>query len=246
MKRTPALLIFLAVCTIPLLASLPVQWLAQQAANPTVASGGGGSADVTENFETPTTGYENSWTTVTGTPNPVQSTSGLSLEGSQCLSVPSESAACQLYTAFSASDKAYAFFELRFSTLPGGGDTTQFGFGNGTDIMIAASQGGVGEFKLYSAGEDAFASGSAANATGTTYYIWLEYEKGTGANGVFRLYRSTDTTKPGSPDAAITTSNDTIQVSRFYLGNDWSGNAGNFYIDKLRISRTTAFGSNPS
>ena len=248
MKRTFWLTLFVLVCTWPILLVGQLRPAFVGSSRQVVVSGGGGGggADVTEHVETPPTGYEHSWTVTFGSPNPVQSTSGLSLEGSQCCNVTAEAGAEELYVSFTASDKAYAFFELRFSTLPSGADRTQFGFSNGTDQADAESQGDVSEFKIYSGGGDATASGSAANATGTTYFIWFEYEKGTGANGVLRLYRNTTSTKPGSPDAAITTSNDTFQVSRFVLGNNWSGSAGDFYIDKLRISRTAAFGSNPS
>jgi len=225
---------------------LPVNRTASQAAAAAVAGGGGGGggADVTENFEG--TGYENSWTEATGAPDEDQDTTGLSLEASQCLYLPNAAGAVQAYTAFTSSSTAYAFCMVRFEDLPSSGDKTVLAFGNGTDHCDLTFSVGPVQARLYSGGEDVNDAGSSSMSADTTYYFWLEYEAGSGANGVFRFYTSTTTTKPGTADAEITTSNDTFSVDRLLVGNNWSGSAGNIYIDKVRVSRTTAFGSNPS
>ena len=204
----------------------------------------GGGADVTENFEG--AGYENAWTESVGSPNEDFSTTGLSLEGSQCLYLANAAGAIEAYTSFTASSKAYAFCMVRFEDLPTLADKTVLAFGNGTDHVDLTFSITPCQSKLYSGGEDVSAVGSGSFVADTTYYFWFEYEAGTGANGVLRFYYSLTATKPGSPDAEITTSNDTFNVDRFLVGNNWSGSAGNVYVDKVRISRITAFGSDPA
>lgn len=83
-------------------------------------------------------------------------------------------------------------------------------------------------------------------STNTLYHVWVEYEKGTGANGVCRVAFSTDGTKPANGDnyAAATTCNGTAQASRFYLGGTGSENTLIKIIDKVRV-KSTAIGSSP-
>jgi hypothetical protein len=210
-----------------------------------ISAGGGGGSDVSENFEG--TGTPSGWTVTIATPGFDQATTGLSLEASQCLYMTVNAAAEETYVAFTASDNAYAYFLMRMEDVPGGADRTQFKFtdGSANDLAIQAASVGPVQMKLYDGGAGSD-PGAATMSADTTYHVWFEYEKGTGANGKVRVYFASSGTKPASPDAEITTSAMTGQAARLYFGNDWSGSGGNIYYDKVRVSRTAAFGDNPS
>lgn len=211
------------------------------AASRRVASAG---ADVTENFEA--TGYDVTWTEAVGNPAEDTATTGLSLEGSQCVYLTTESAAAEAYTSFTASDNVYVFFQFRFNNLNTGGARTQFYIADssGNQLATVAMNNGPTQPRIYDGGETSFDDGSDTFAADTTYYAWLEYTKGTGANATQRFYTSTTTTKPGITDCQITNSNDTTQGARFGIGGSLTL-AGDYYVDKVRVSRTTPFGSNP-
>ena len=93
-------------------------------------SGGGGGGGATylleENFEaTGSPGYDTSTWTETGTPDENTSTSGLSLQASECLLLsPSATTVNTTSPTFTAQSTGYAYFLLRFSALPTGGTWT--------------------------------------------------------------------------------------------------------------------------
>ena len=59
--------------------------------------------------------------------------------------------------------------------------------------------------------------------TNVTYHLWIDWVKGTGADGIMRLYISTDTTKPASPQASISNGTGTADLALFDLGPFGSG-----------------------
>ena len=61
-----------------------------------------------------------------------------------------------------------------------------------------------------------FASGTTVITTNVTYHVWVEWTRGTGADGTMKLFISTTGVKPGSPEASITTGtgNTTIMPRR--------------------------------
>lgn len=209
------------------------------------AAGGGNL--VTENFEG--TGAPSGWATSAGTIQYDHATTALSLEASECLYITAEAGAEQAYVAFTDSDAVYAYFMMRVEDVPTGSGRTFFKLTNNAGTVTCfenAPNIGPLQFKLYdTSGTHTATSGSTTSAD-QTYHVWVEYEKGTGANGQIRVYSSTTTTKPGSPDAAVTNADSTSQGGRLYFGIDWAGAGGNIYFDKLRISNSAAFGSDPS
>ena len=202
---------------------------------------------MTENFENPA-GYDTSVTETSGTPAPNTATTGLSLEASECLYITAEAGSEEVYTEFTATDTAYAFFMMRVENTPTSAGRTMFRWAEtgGTTCSEMAPDIGPLQAHIYSSGEDQNDAGTTTIAADTTYFCWFEYQRGSGANCQIRFFISTTTTKPGTPECEITTANDTAQVGRLYLGINWAGGAGDIYYDKVRISRTTAFGSNPS
>ena len=238
--RTIALLLLLVL---PVTANSPMQFAPFMRTS--VAGGGGGGADLTENFEG--AGYENSWTESFGTPVEDQDTTGLSLEASECLWLASSSVATETYVNFTASDNAYVYCMFRIEDLPSAADRSVFKFSTaGSDDVAITLNTAPTAFKAWSAGEDQNDLGGSSLSADTTYHVWFEYQKGTGANATIRLFFATTGTKPGTAECEITTADDTHQVSRLHIGVDWAGSGANFYVDKLRLSRTTAFGSDPS
>jgi hypothetical protein len=88
-------------------------------------------------------------------------------------------------------------------------------------------------------------NGVTADATGfnlaTTYHIWLEYIKGTGANGQGKLYVSTTSTKPGSPTASFNTGTATTDAYELLV----FGGASGAIIDRVIADGTQTIGSAP-
>ncbi len=68
------------------------------------------------------------------------------------------------------------------------------------------------------------ASGTTSSSfvTGTTYDVWIEWTKGTGANGTLKLFMSSTGIKPATPQANVTAGTGGA-VSRFTLGPEKSG-----------------------
>ena len=88
----------------------------------------------------------------------------------------------------------------------------------------------------------ASAVGTTVIETNTTYHIWVEWSRGTGANGTMNLYISKTVIKPGVPEASITLG-DGGAVERIYFGSFSSG--FDVVIDSLFID-DEPIGSNPA
>jgi hypothetical protein len=131
---------------------------------------------------------------------------------------------------------------MRYEDLPTS-SRQQFAIQNGTDaVLTMSSSTGPTTWNLT---DSALQDAGGIASVDTTYHCWVEYTKGTGANGLLRFYVSTTATKPGSPDCEISNSAETAQANRLYFGT-WGAGGGNIYFDKLRISFTAAIGSDPA
>lgn len=134
-------------------------------------------------------------------------TSPAPIEGTQSLRVASTPdgnphGSCK---SFTATDPVYGFFEFIVDNRTSEGSI--FLLRDGSDNQI---------FELYTAATTYYLSmWDSAGRTTTTeivqdtkYYLWWDYAKGTGANGVLHIYLSTTTTKPAATitvtDSAIT------------------------------------------
>jgi hypothetical protein len=84
-------------------------------------------------------------------------------------------------------------------------------------------------------------NGTTVIAAGTTYHVWVEWTKGTGANGTMKLYMSTTGTKPASAEASITTGNGGA-TQRIYVGPTSAG--PNVIFDRILVD-DVPIGSNP-
>jgi len=191
------------------------------------------------------TGYDNSetWTASgTGTADPDASTSGLSLEGSQCAHlVGSTQTATIASPSITALSDVWAYCLLRFVST--GATARVFGFYNGSTIQT--------QFRIRSGGSiDVLASASAQTvgtmSTGTTYHLWFRQTTGSGANSFGSVGFSTDGTRPtsGNNYAEITTGNVTTNCNAVRFGSNSSATF-EFYADKVRVD-DVQIGDNPS
>lgn len=159
-----------------------------------------------------------------------------SIDGTESLNIVQAS---QYYTSFNNGAPFAATANLtlvgmfKATTFPG--DYQEFIALNDVS-SVATILVAIESNKIYiqsGAGSDA---GVMTISTGTTYYYWLEYEKNTGVNnGKGRIYISTTTTKPGSPDASFTNgtlSNDTVFAA---LGRNSAGTTLNITYDHVRV-----------
>jgi hypothetical protein len=73
----------------------------------------------------------------------------------------------------------------------------------------------------YNASDKTISDSGQVVANGTTYYIWSEYAAGSGSNGTIKLWVSTTTTKPGSPQHSVTTSSSTASAAAIYLNSSY-------------------------
>ena len=119
------------------------------------------------------------------------------------------------------------------------------------DIVMLNSSGGtaLGRIRIdanklvcYDGGSTVTNTGATTLTVDTTYHLWWEYQKGTGANSIMRAQISTTGTKPGTNECEITTGADTLDFRRFVIFLNEA--SVNLIVDKIRVDNT-AIGSNP-
>jgi hypothetical protein len=174
------------------------------------------------------TGYENSGWAEFGTPN--EDYTATVLNGTQSLNC---NGAQFIYRNFAFSSSFNIYLQARWLA---------WGSYNNVIYWDDASWGTAAglyalDNQLEIAHGSAIAIGTTPIALNTTYHIWVEWTKGTGANGTMKLYLSTTGTKPAQPDASITTGNGAA-VQRIYFGPTGAGpNAifDRFLVDDVPI-----------
>lgn len=181
------------------------------------------------------TGYDNSesWTaTGPGTADPDASTSGLSLEGSQCARLAGSTQIANIASpSITAISDVWAYCLIRFVST--GATARVFGFYNGSSVQT--------QFRIRSGGSiDVLASASAQTvgtmSTGTTYHIWFRQTTGSGSNSFGSVGFSTDGTRPtsGNNYAEITTGNVSTNCTAVRIGSTINATF-DFYADKVRV-----------
>jgi hypothetical protein len=211
-----------------------------------LASASGGAADpcggylLCENFETPTTGYDNpqglTWTAVpaNGIINPAYVTGPL--RGSQSLRIYAADYHDGTDTvSFTGGSPRYSAFRLKLITYPT--DYTNLVY------LMDASGNVLTKLETNNAGRIRMVHGSVVVdpgitlSTSTLYYVWIEYTKGTGSNGTLNGYYSTTTTKPGSPTWSITTGTSTADAAKlqFHIANG----PAEYLIDQIIVDSSS-------
>ncbi len=193
-------------------------------------SGGGPSYLVYQNFETPTTGYDNSetWTEAgTGTIEAANTTTVI--VGSQSLQILLSSQSGSTYVGFSSQSSLFIKFRFRVASTNGANQVFATIRDGATVLATFTMAGGSRVLRATAAGG---ANGTSTDAVplDTDLYVWLEYEAGPGTLSVARIGWATTDTKPSMASTGAKTGVSTstsapagTSANRLYLGNTNSG-----------------------
>lgn len=222
--RRLVLLVALSLCRCAFGQLNPVQREAFTGSVP-VSAPPGPTYLVTEDFEG--TWAPTGWTTGGGTPAPYQQDTNV-LAGTKSLWVTNGvRAVSPTYSGQSSNAIAFA---VRFGVVPNANLTLVSLFDGSVQVcQINGRSNGAIRIQL---GTPTTADVFTVADTSTIYYMWLEYEKGTGANAVVRFYYSTTTTKPGAASATLTNGTSTTDATNVRL---MSPTATYMIYDTLRV-----------
>jgi len=158
------------------------------------------------------------------------------LEGAQ--SFKTASAGMSSLISFTAGSERWFYCLFRTANL---NDQYAVRLRDGSNFQLAAVRTlADGTVRVYSGTTDFSATAAGFVSANTTYSVWLQYVKGTGANSVARCYVSTTTTLP-SVSAEFTTGSETTDCAQLYL----QPNQADICIwDHIRVS-ATSIGSTP-
>lgn len=211
---------------------------------PAAAGGGTHTGDlVTETFET-NPGYDMGWSGIsgTGTLDPDYSTTGLSLEGSECCHLVYDNNQRYITLDLGAAVALTQFWgrvRVRITTDAG------------TDCIFLSvrdtANGGQAGLRVASNEQMVLAMTNAVSgattdslAVDTSYYVWFYWKQSSGANdGISRVAFSTDTTRPtsGNQFKENTACTATYSIRYFRIGQA-TNQTQNMYIDEILISST--------
>ena len=223
-----------------------------------IASGGGGAcADSScagfltcQNFETATTGYDNSetWTNASGgdaTANPASTSSPL--RGIQSVLLTANTATASIeHTLSSASGTIYGVFRFSIASFASTGDSElvklyDVSYNPLLYLYLKAEDWGGDKRKInFVSGGMNVQSTNTISAANTTYWVWWYYKAGTGANGEAGISITTTATAPGSWEGSGTTGTATAAAAIFRLRITIAGLVGKF--DQVLV-KSTAIGT---
>lgn len=204
-----------------------MQWTMLKATN-TPASGE--VLLVSENFE--------------GTGNPGWTTSGTvdydytttALAGSQSAFFDGTSASASGYTNFTASSELWVSFMFRYGTMPTG-NRYPIQIRNGTSALLRVRIYSTGLARIYAS--SVYASTVGTMSPDTTYYCWLYYKKGTGADQISSFEFQTTNARQGSGNnyAEFTNGELTGDANNLYLTAVSTGFSN--IVDNVKVSNVT-------
>lgn len=193
----------------------------------------GGSAD-----SQAVVGYDNTgWTSSNSANNPRYTTSPAPLAGTYSLRIANSTRTLtKSVTGFGASASVYAVINIE--TWQADIDFLQIL--DASDVFLCSIQSrSTNQMRIRHGATNS--SGAGTYAIANTYHIWLEYAKGTGANGVLNCYIATTATKPGSPTFSLTTGTATGDAAKIRLSAP--GSVGVW--DNIVADGTQVIGSSP-
>ena len=185
---------------------------------------------LSEGFEG--TGYENTGWTESGAPNENYTTT--ILEGTQSLNCSGSQYA---YRTFQNPTNFSLYFRVRWNTWK---DYANIIYWDNASYGTAASIY-ADDNRIQIAHGNSASTGTTAIAANVTYHVWVEWTKGTGANGTMKLFISSNGVKPATPEANVTNGNGAA-TQRIYVGPTATG--PNVIFDRLLID-DVPIGSNP-
>lgn len=169
---------------------------------------------VNQNFEG--TGYDNSETWTPSLADSVNADyTGVVLRGTQSLQIRPGAGQIRVFTDFTNQDSVWVFMRFRVSDATPSGNTAII------DMEVNGSTTAIYSLLITTAARIRI-SHNTVTATGatttladnTTYYVWVHFVIGTGADGISSVYIDTDATRPASPEASMTNGNGTTQMGR--------------------------------
>ena len=193
--------------------------------------GAAASYDYEETFNG--TGYDlGGWTEATAT---VDEDYTPALEGAASLNCVSGGIA---YLAITATDNCYVYFQMQIDAWDAFDTFMRFNDSFSTRASVRLNSSGSTWRAIH--GTD-FDDSTSSFSTSTHYHVWVEYEKGTGSDGVIRLYVSTSA---GSKtlEATASAGTSTTSVDRIYFQGTGTGD---IVFDSLKIDLTNPIPANP-
>lgn len=163
-----------------------------------------------ENFEnTGSPGYDLTWTEASGTPDENYSTTGINMQGSECLELNdggvNERTDSQTFTESTDLD-GYAL--IRFNTLPAATESFLI-VRDGVTAILTLQVSAAGALRVSMPGGNSAVTTSTMSA-GTTYSVWWHYTAGSGANGFGSVAFIAET---GGSDSRPTSGNNYTQFA---------------------------------
>lgn len=217
MKRLLLILLLLA-CTLPppadgadlngrtqLALSAAIQAVVGTTAAPACADSSCTEFLVCENFQTATTGYDSglAWSETVGTNGVVEAadTTATVLRGTQQLKLYAGDAGqysiSRTTNAYASPATTYVHFRWKTpDTTPSSSDDFFYILDSSGNILCCLKLITTGTVRLYHGTAYQASAGTLSNDT--LYHIWIEYTKGTGSDGVAKVWIGTTSTKPGS------------------------------------------------
>jgi hypothetical protein len=193
--------------------------------------------EICQNFETETTGYDNSesWTESCGTgATCTEAYTTDPLRGTQSYYFSAGTAASTAYKAITQGSEYYGMVKVNI-----GSDASQYLFGlysNATAKIVVGYNNANRLTVTYGGLAGCGASGTFNPET--TYYIWFYYKSATTGNsdGIYRVWVSATATKPETVTCESTTQTTVATVNRFYLNSSIS--AGVQKYDQILLKTT--------
>lgn len=202
------------------------------------AEEGGQTFLIDEGFEG--TGYEESWTETTGTPN--EDYTDTVLSGSQSLYM-NGTAASQSTDSSNIGDQTDFWIKFKFRplTLPGAGrEIIRF--------MLNGAQSGSSELQIDASGRLVLLNGTASATTaagmsvGNTYDVWIHFVAGSGANGIaLAAWAAVGSSRPTATGAGVgyilkIDCNGTAAVDQHRVTAQFSTTGPEYIMDDLQVA----------
>lgn len=190
--------------------------------------------DFEENFETPTTGYDNSGWTTYGSANPAYSTSPAPLQGTQSL-YAATGALRGSYRSHTAWTGEKWFYWRMYCVTAVVNDYHFYADLVETSFRIGFSSGKI---RLWVGG--VIVDAASAFPLDQLVHVWVRYQPGAAGTANGDLYYSTDGVR-GTPKCSVTTATTTTEANRPW----WLSRSTYAVIWDRIIINSTAIGDNP-
>ena len=174
-----------------------------------VAAGGGATYLIDEDFEG--TGKPTDWVDSTGAGDYDYTTGPL--EGAQSLFLDGTGTTTVVFSpTFTAQSTLWVHFMIKWSAQSAANVTT-FGIRETNTLVAYLNFRSTAEtVRVYNGTTQTATTGWVV---GTTYHVWMKYVKGTGADGITEVYRSTTTTRGAA--LVTVTGNATSDLNNLYF-----------------------------